>query len=120
MSLLPLVAGRPHQRPYYAITEFLDGSRSVRVGDYKLMTGNLSGLYNAVTDPDERQNLRADAPIALRMCEVSLAEGLANPDKKQRLREITTRRRFRAGKATITPAERRKLEALGYFGDDGG
>jgi len=120
LSLLPLVAGKPHQRPYYAITEFLDGSRSIRVGDYKLMVGHLSGLYDPVEDVNEDHDLRDEAPIALRMCEVYLGEGLANPDKKQRLLDITTRRRFKAGKAKVTPEVRMQLEALGYFGADGG
>ncbi len=120
LSLVSLVAGKPHQRPYYAITEFLDGSRSLRVGDYKLMIGNLSGLYNVVEDSNEDHNIRSETPIALRLCEVYLGEGLANPDKKQRLLDLTTRRRFKAGKAKVTPEVRKQLEALGYFGDDGG
>ena len=75
-------------------------------------------LYDLIADPHENQDRVEDSPIARRLCDVYLGEGLATPDKKQRLRNVTVRRRFKAGEARIGPDVRRQLEALGYFGDD--
>ena len=119
-SLLPLLTGEPIQRPFYAVSEFLDGRRAVRVGDWKFMrsSGDWIHLHNVVEDPGEDDNRIAANPIARRMCEVYLGEALATPDKRQRQRDITTRQKFKAGKAKIGREVRRQLEALGYFGDD--
>ncbi|GAB4566450.1 MAG: hypothetical protein Tsb0020_18170 [Haliangiales bacterium] len=118
-SLLPLVQGKPVQRPYYAVSEFLDGRRAVRVGDWKLMrsSSTWANLYNVSKDFDEDENLIDTAQIARRMCEVHLGEGLATPDKSKRQQDITIRRKFQAGQADIDPVMRKQLEALGYFGE---
>jgi len=118
-SLLPLVQGKPHRRPYYAIMEFLGGRRAVRVGSWKLMRDreDWAQLYDVVADPDERTDLLAENPIAHRMCEVYLGEGLGMPVKKERLQDLTARRHMNSVKVKIGPATRRGLEALGYFGD---
>jgi choline-sulfatase len=118
-SLLPLVHGKPHRRPYYAIIEFLARRRAVRVGDWKLMrsTDDWLHLYNVVADPEERNDRITDSPIARRLCEVHLGEGLGMPVKRERLQDLTTRRQLKATKVKIGPRTRRGLEALGYFGD---
>ncbi|WP_428267424.1 sulfatase [Haliangium sp.] len=118
-SLLPLIQGKPVQRPFYAVSEFLDGRRAVHVGNWKLMrsTSTWAHLYNVANDFDEDENLIETALIARRMCEVHLGEGLATPDKSKRQQDITTRRKFQAGQADIDPVMRKQLEALGYFGE---
>ena len=118
-SLLPLVQNKPVQRPYYAMSEFLDNRRAVRVGNWKLMRSSSSWLhlFDVVNDPDEQQDRAEDSPIARRMCEVHLGEALATPDKSKRQQDITIRRKFEAGEAKIDPQTRAQLEALGYFGE---
>lgn len=118
-SLLPLIQGKPVQRPTYALSEFLDNRRSVRVGNWKLMrsTSNWAQLYDVIADPDEQKNRIDEAQIARRMCEVHLGEGLATPDKSKRQQDVTVKRQFKAGEADIDPATRAQLEALGYFGE---
>jgi choline-sulfatase len=118
-SLLPLIQGKPVQRPTYAVSEFLDNRRSVRVGSWKLMrsTSTWAQLYDVSADFDEQNNLIDDAQIARRMCEVHLGEGLATPDKSKRQQDVTTKRQFKAAEADIDPAMRQQLEALGYFGE---
>ena len=117
-SLLPLITGEPVSRPLYAITEFLDGRRSVRIGHYKLMrsNGDWVRVFDLAADPEEATDLSATAPIARRLCEVYLGEGLAVPAKARRQEDLVARQRFEAGKAEISDALRRKFEALGYFG----
>lgn len=118
-SLLPLVRGKPNRRPYYAIMEFLSGRRAVRVGSWKLMRdgGDWAQLYNVVADPKETEDLLAKSPVARRMCDVYLGEGLGMPSKRERLQDLTARRHLNSPKVKIGPATRRGLEALGYFGD---
>ena len=118
-SLLPLLAGRPHRRPYYAIVEFLAKWRAVRVGDWKLVQNSedVRQLYNVADDPEDSRDVAATSPIAVRMCEVYLGEGLGMPVKRERHQNLTVRRRFRAIKVKVGPGTRRGLEALGYFGD---
>jgi arylsulfatase A-like enzyme len=119
VSMLPLLRGEPAMRPAYAVSEFGEGRRAVRVGRWKLQrsTGSLRTLFDVVDDPGETADLYAKNPIALRMCEVHLGETLATPDKSQRLDDAANRRRFSSGKANIDPETRRQLEALGYFGE---
>ncbi|HET6612370.1 MAG TPA: sulfatase [Kofleriaceae bacterium] len=116
-SLLPLVQGQPSLRPYYAVSEFLGAQRSVRVSDYKLIvsSGNRVELYNVATDPKETADLQGKADIAQRLCEVYLGEGLASPNKAQRLQDMRVQRQFKSTKANIDPALKKQLEALGYF-----
>ena len=118
VSFLPLVQGKPYQRPGSALIEFLDGRRAIRVGHLKLIitTGEKTELYDLSADPDEKEELAATRPIARRLCELHLGEALAAPDKKSRLRGLGGKRRFQAGTADIDPQTRRQLEALGYFG----
>jgi arylsulfatase A-like enzyme len=117
-SLLPLISGEPVPRPRYAVTEFLDGRRSVVIGNYKLMrsSGNWIKVFDLATDPAETKDLSATAPIARRLCETYLGEGLAVPTKARRQQDLVARQRFEAGKAEISDELRRKFEALGYFG----
>jgi arylsulfatase A-like enzyme len=123
-SLLPLVADEPGPRPNYAISEFLDTQRAVHVGRWKFIRtpGNRVNLFDIAADRTEMHDFLASTstdkkPIARRMCEVHLGEGLASPDKRQRRQNMTVARRsFEAGCADIDPATRKQLAALGYFG----
>ena len=118
VSFLPLIRGEPVQRPRYAIIEFLDGKRAVRVGRSKLLVGagDWSELYDLDSDPGETRDLATSAPIARRICQVMLGEGLAVPAKARRLRGGGSGRRFESGTADIDRGMRRQLDALGYFG----
>src|SRR5690606_15999715 len=118
-SVLPLVTGDPVSRPLYAISEFLDGRRSIRVGRLKFMrsSGDWMHLFDLAADPGEREDLIDEAAIGRRLCEIHLGEGLAVPSKARRQRqELVAGQRFEAGEADISPEMRRRFEALGYFG----
>ncbi len=117
-SLLPLVRGAPESRPTYAVSEFLGGSRALRVGRWKLIRSarGLGKLYDIMEDPQERKNRAKQAPIALRVCEVYLGEALATPTKRLRRHERRQHRRFNSKNLAIDPALRKQLEALGYLG----
>lgn len=118
-SLLPVLTGAPVERPDYAIAEFLDGRRFVRVGRYTFMrsVGKWMHLFDIDSDPEQRVDLIDSHPIARRLCEIYLGEGLAVPDKRKRRFDLVSRRRLAAGKAKVSPGVRRQLSALGYFGD---
>ncbi|HLU66151.1 MAG TPA: sulfatase [Kofleriaceae bacterium] len=120
VSFLPLVQGKPYQRPGYAIIEFLEGRRALRVGSLRFMVNGSSAgeLYDLATDPKEEKELGDTRPISRRLAELHFGEGLATPDKKVRLRGLAGKRRFTAGTADIDPHMRRQLEALGYFGSE--
>lgn len=118
MSFLSLVSGRPgHLRPYYAIVHGRGDGRAVRVGPWKLMDGDTRwhALYNIADDPREQHDRLGKVPLAERMCEVYLGEGLATLDKKQRQKDSAIRRRFSASEAKLDPEMRKKLDALGYL-----
>jgi arylsulfatase A-like enzyme len=119
VTLLPVVHGDAGVRPSYAVSEFLDGKRSIRVGRWKLMRSSSDWvqLFDLETDPGENTDRTADAPIARRLCDVYLGEALAAPDKSQRRQNVTSRRTFEAGQANIDAKLRSQLEALGYFGE---
>jgi choline-sulfatase len=117
-SLIPLIHGTPLSRPTYAISEFLDTKRSIRVGRWKMIrsASGAAELYDLVDDGGETRDRAADAPIARRLCEVYLGEGLAVPAKLARRQERSRRRKYESDNATIDKKLRQQLEALGYFG----
>lgn len=135
LSLVPLIEGRPFQRPRYTIAEYeynarygpLDitedergmHERSVIVGRWKMWTTHREHrmLFDLKDDPEEQNNMLGKAPIALRLTDIYLAEGLANPNKKVRLLNRLSKKRFKAGTVKIEGELRKQLEALGYFGD---
>jgi choline-sulfatase len=119
LSLLPMLEGRPPAVPSYAVSEFRDRHRSVRVGRWKLVASRtgVRSLFNIEFDPNEQNDQAKRAPIAGRMCEQHLAEFLASPAKTGRYREANVQqRRYRPGFVKQDPELRRQLEALGYFG----
>jgi arylsulfatase A-like enzyme len=119
ISLLPRLEGRPPGQPAYALVEFLDGQRALRVGKWKLLAsaGGARRLFDLEADPGEQRDSLRASPIAHRLCEQHLAEALATPAKAARLRDgRSAHRRFQAGKVKTDPELRRQLEALGYFG----
>lgn len=119
VSLLPALRGEPVQWPLYSISEFQEAKRALRLGNWKLMrsTGSQRELYDLKADPKESKDVSASHSLALRYCEVHMGEGMASPQKRQRLEDAATRQRFTAGRAQIDPEMRRQLEALGYFGE---
>lgn len=119
-SLLPLVWNRPESRPGYSISEFLDSKRAIHVGRVKWITSPNSTLelFDIIDDPGEQKNRKSELLVSLRMSEIYMSEGLANPAKSQRQLDTTTQRRFESGKVQMDPELKRQLEALGYFGDN--
>ena len=118
VSLLPLLTGGRHERPRYAVIEFLEDRRVIRIADWKLVArarGDVA-LFDLATDPGERRDLAAERPIARRLAELHLGEALAVPDKARRGAGLGDRRHYQAGEADIDPHMRRQLEALGYLG----
>jgi arylsulfatase A-like enzyme len=119
ISLLPALAGRPASVPPYAVSEFLDAHRALRVDRFKLLAGagGFRRLFDLKADPGENNDLSDSAPVARRLCEQYLAEALATPAKAARTRDmLAPARRFKAGTVKADPELRRQLEALGYFG----
>jgi arylsulfatase A-like enzyme len=120
ITLMPLVEGSPLQRPFYAISEFLYGQRSVRVGRYKMIrAGNWVKLFDLEEDPTEQNDISETALIGRRLASIHLAEGLANPDKRRRMLDNRVAgKKFDAGVVEMDPELKKQLEALGYFGDE--
>ena len=119
MSLVPLMKGEPVQRPYYALSEFIESRRSIRVGSWKMIwaPGLTVNVFHSEKDRGEMDDLAKTALVARRMLEVHAGEAQAAFDKKQRMQDIATKRQFKAGEADIDPETRKQLEALGYFGE---
>ena len=119
LSLLPLLKGEPVQRPFYAMSEFMEARRAIRVGSWKMIwaAGTPVSVFHSAKDRGEKKDLAKKALIARRMLEVHAGEAQAAYDKKQRMQDITTKRQFKAGEADIDPETRKQLEALGYFGE---
>ncbi len=119
LSLKPLLSGEPVQRPYYAMSEFMESKRAIRVGGWKMIwSGGITvELYHSDVDRGEKKNLAKKSLIARRLLEVHAGEAQAAYDKKQRMQDISTKRQFKAGEADIDPETRKQLEALGYFGE---
>ncbi|MCG8419196.1 MAG: sulfatase [Proteobacteria bacterium] len=117
-SLLPVIRGEPITRPLYAVAEFLDHGRAIRVGRWKLVRGprTLGDLYDIAEDAAEQKNRVEEALIALRLCEVYMGEALATPAKRLRGQERAQQIKFKSSDANIDPKLRKQLEALGYFG----
>ena len=110
--------GEPVQRPYYAMSEFMESRRAIRVGSWKMIwAGSTVNVFHSEKDRAETKDLAKTALIARRMLEVHAGEAQAAYDKKQRMQDITTKRQFKAGEADIDPETRKQLEALGYFGE---
>ncbi|MCP4447977.1 MAG: sulfatase [Myxococcales bacterium] len=119
LSLLPLMKGEPVQRPYYAMSEFMESRRAIRVGGWKMIWagGTTVNVFHSEQDRAETKDLAKKALIARRLLEVHAGEAQAAYDKKQRMQDITTKRQFTAGEADIDPETRKQLDALGYFGE---
>ena len=118
-SLVPLAQGREIHRPTYAVSEFLSDQRAARVGRWKFIrtAGNRAHLFDVVADRTEKNDVLKKKPIARRLVELHLGEGLAIPAKDKRQFGMTTKQQFKAGEAQWTPELKRQMEALGYMGD---
>lgn len=116
-SMLPLMTDQPALRPGVAVSDFLDGKRSVRVGDWKMMesTGTWVELYNIAEDPGETKDLDETAWIARRACEVYLGESLASPDKGGVGFGEAVQKDLGSEDIAIDGELADQLEALGYF-----
>lgn len=117
-SLLPLAEGKPEHHPAYALSEFLDNYRSVRVGRWKLITSAAwkRKLFDIETDRGEKRDRSNDALIARRLCETLLGEALATPAKTRRYLGTGGHRKFTPGKVEHDPELQRQLQELGYLG----
>jgi arylsulfatase A-like enzyme len=117
LSLLGTLSDNPGLVPGYAVSEFLEKGRSVRVGSVKLIRSSSGGekLFDLEQDPGEQHDLAATHPVARRAGEVYLGEGLGVQVKAKRLTRLGRSKRFPTKKAVIDTALRRKLKALGYI-----
>ncbi len=114
-SLLGLSLGRSGLGGHYALAEFQDHRRAIRLGHYKLIASAARArLYDLAADPGEQQDLSDDRPVGRRACEVHLYEGLAISDKQARLSGKGRRRRHQATRTKLDGQLREQLRALGY------
>ena len=102
-SLMPLLAGRPHERPEPAVIEFRDGV-ALRDGAWKyfrLLDGR-SQLYHLAVDPGERRNVAEQATAEVARF-------------KDRALEILARRGALLDRGVpLDAATIERLKALGY------
>ena len=110
-SLLPFLKGPQEIRPVYSELS-LDNQddRALLLGDYKLISiGSNSGpryrLYNVATDPNERKDVRADAPVQFGYMRTLLNRWSRAQQKKT----------HRTKKAVIDPETEEQLKGLGYL-----
>jgi arylsulfatase A-like enzyme len=91
MSLVPLLKGEPVQRPYYAMSEFMDSRRAIRVGSWKMIwaAGLTVNVFHSEVDREETDDLAKTALVARRMLEVHAGEAQAAFDKKQRMQDVS-------------------------------
>tara|TARA_R110002096_G_scaffold16898_15_gene58273 strand:- start:60287 stop:62581 length:2295 start_codon:yes stop_codon:yes gene_type:complete len=127
LSFLPFLedgVGK-RQHPFTAIAWTRKGMRSIRVGDWKLITGKSSGwmyLFNLKDDPEELASLvkkgktpPSQALLPGRLCDIYLGEALATHDKAKRLQGAGQRQRYNSPEIPIDDKTRKELEALGYL-----
>jgi len=127
LSFLPFLEDGigKRQHPFYAVAWTRKGMRSVRVGDWKLISGKSSGwmyLFNLKDDPGEQANLikkgmvhSAGAQLAGRLCQVYLGEALASPNKSERLQRTRQAQHYNSPEISVDEKTRKELEALGYL-----
>jgi hypothetical protein len=96
-----------------AVTGFMEGWRAVNVGRLKLIqrTERRVMLHDLVEDPDERTDVAAERPIAVRYARGLLGLHLAGVERPSR-----ARRAIREERLQIDEETRRQLEELGYAG----
>lgn len=119
VPLLGVASGRPALSPAYELTEFLQKRKSIRLGRYKLIVGDETALFDLVADPNEQRDVFQARPIARRMLEQYLSEGMSIRKKSSRIagKEIGRDVTLRASDAQLDPELRAQLRALGYFVD---
>ena len=112
-SFLPLLLGETADAPRVAVTGFMEGWRAVNVGRLKLIqrTERRVMLHDLVEDPDERTDVAAERPIAVRYARGLLGLHLAGVERPSR-----ARRAIREERLQIDEETRRQLEELGYAG----
>lgn len=122
LSFLPMIKGTSvRQRPWYTLSSSVNGMRAIRVGRWKLHTGETMGwmrLHDLHEDSAEQISLHETALIAGRLCDIYLGEALASPSKLQRLQDSVTRREFRSRNIVMSDKLRREMQALGYLSID--
>ncbi|HEY3360118.1 MAG TPA: hypothetical protein VGQ83_43100 [Polyangia bacterium] len=74
-------------------------------------------LFDLDADPAEARDRAADLPIARRLCEVHLGEGLGVPQKSRRADAMALPYRVETSRGRLDPQLKRQLEALGYLSD---
>ncbi|GAB4529067.1 MAG: hypothetical protein Tsb0020_46030 [Haliangiales bacterium] len=119
LSFMPLIDGsRDLPQPQSAVAWSRNEMHSIRVGRWKLLVGKTAGwlrLFDLETDPKEMKDLKEEAPVAARLCEIYLGEAIASPGKLARAEGSTGHRRHRSREIDLDPKTRRQLEALGYL-----
>ncbi|MCP4445633.1 MAG: sulfatase [Myxococcales bacterium] len=87
-SLLPLVHDeeRSGRAPYSALLYGRPKQRAIRVGDFKMLlqADRTQRLFDMEREPEQKTDVKAAHPIALRLCEVAMGEAIANPKRSER------------------------------------
>lgn len=127
LSFLPFLEDGigKRQHPFTAVSWTRKGMRSIRVGNWKLITGKSSGwmyLFNLEDDPGELESLvrKGKAPptpalLPGRLCDIYLGEALATHDKAKRLQGAGQVQRYNSPEIPVDDKTRKELEALGYL-----
>ncbi|MCP4449548.1 MAG: sulfatase [Myxococcales bacterium] len=117
-SFLPTLHGSLEQEPRYAVALSDNGKRSIHIGDWKLEVSKSKGwkyLFYMESENPEKRDRKQDAELAGRLCEIYMAEGMAQPSKLQRLRGVGAGKRYQAQDANMDEETRKQMEALGYL-----
>lgn len=114
-SFLPELLGNVADAPRATVSGFMQGSRALAAGRYKLVQHELtqSALYDTRTDPQESKDVAADRPIALSYVRGLLGLSLGREASGAAPRSPSVH----AAKNThIDQSTERQLRALGYVG----
>jgi choline-sulfatase len=111
-SLLPQLRGEFGDGPPAAISGFMDGWRTIVIGDLKLIqrSEKYFMLYDLATDPHEQRDLAGERPLSVRYLRGQLGIALA------RTQSSGERPAGKPQKTKIDAQTEAQLRALGYVG----
>jgi choline-sulfatase len=113
-SFLPELQGEVADAPRGTVAGFMDGSRSMAVGRFKLVQHELTqqSLYDTRADPEESRDVAAERPITLSYVRGMLGLTLGRDSGSTPRTQVA----HAAKDAQIDENTERQLRALGYVG----